>query len=92
MSRSVANVIASEQRRAQLAQMGWQVVDPVLGGLSSHQKHDWAKRVWQSDPEANRRHAYKYQALAVQSQLKMLEGVVQGSAGRMRQLCSLVWG
>ena len=39
--------------------MGRQVVDPVLGVWSSHQKHDWAKQVLQSDPEASRRHAYK---------------------------------
>ena len=39
--------------------MGWQVVDPVLGVLSSHQKHDWATQILQSDPEASRRHVYK---------------------------------
>ena len=58
-SRSVADVLESKQRRAQLAQIGCQVVDPVLGVLSSHQKHDLAKQVLQSDHEAGRRHASK---------------------------------
>ena len=46
-----ASMLEVEQRQAQLASLGWQMMDPVSGTLSDQQKLDWAQRVLQSDPE-----------------------------------------
>ena len=40
-------------------------MDPVSGVLSPAEKHDWAKQVLQSDPEASRIHASKILGLGV---------------------------
>jgi hypothetical protein len=60
----VSDALECKQRQAQLNQLGWQLVDPVSRVLSPAEKHDWAKQVLQSDPEASRIHTCKILSLS----------------------------